>query len=373
MIFNLFSKKNPFSFDFETLYTLFKRLVDNYGAASIKVKQQKGSVNFSWYQLPGSFKNSDLEVHVLQQNNFENFYQALNKIYEIAEINPVSIEEAIENDYQYDLMQIDFDIFRKDIELWTNCSFYFFFVRENDASEMNNYRVLYHQNNDGTLQSILDSKRIENLNNPNQEDVVFVEQLEKSVAAFSEFLGIENPLTRKHPQLLVDEKATVEDFHTLLSFMNYNKDAKDHLERASILLEQYNDDWNKFKQYDDLEDVDPEYLQAYEDYEFTYFPWRYDLLDEESTWLSDWKFDPEDAEYFINEIIGENCNFDFPENTFSHDLFPYIQKKLSSKGLELMNMNTEGDDYQFFIAKKENVETLLELSNKLDLGLECLS
>ena len=79
-------------------------------------------------------------------------------------------------------------------------------------------------------------------------------------------------------------------------------------------------------------------------------------------WNSDWKFDPEDAEYFISEMIGEDLNFEYPEETYSHDLFPYIQSALEKRNLELMTYDTHGDNYLFFVANKNDVNRILELS-----------
>ena len=79
-------------------------------------------------------------------------------------------------------------------------------------------------------------------------------------------------------------------------------------------------------------------------------------------WNSDWKFDPEDAEYFISEMIGQDLNFAYPEETYSHNLFPYIQSALEKLDLELMTYDTHGDNYLFFVANKSDVGRILALS-----------
>ncbi|RZJ55013.1 MAG: hypothetical protein EOO44_02920, partial [Flavobacterium sp.] len=81
-----------------------------------------------------------------------------------------------------------------------------------------------------------------------------------------------------------------------------------------------------------------------------------------NAWNSDWKFDPEDAEYFISEMIGQDLNFNYPEETYSHDLFPYIQSALEKHNLELLSYETYGDSYLFFVANKEDVGRILQLS-----------
>ncbi|GAA6764428.1 hypothetical protein AAFH68_03580 [Flavobacterium sp. CGRL1] len=71
-------------------------------------------------------------------------------------------------------------------------------------------------------------------------------------------------------------------------------------------------------------------------------------------------------------MIGEDLNFEYPEETYSHDLFPYIQSALEKRGLELMSYNTNGDNYLFFVANKEDVGRILELSEITKIEIDQL-
>ncbi|WP_432759452.1 DUF6630 family protein [Elizabethkingia ursingii] len=70
-------------------------------------------------------------------------------------------------------------------------------------------------------------------------------------------------------------------------------------------------------------------------------------------------------------MCGIHSEKKIKQNGYNFD-FPHIQKALAGKDLELMNMNTLGDSYGFFIVKKENVAPLLHLSTKMALGIEQL-
>lgn len=71
-------------------------------------------------------------------------------------------------------------------------------------------------------------------------------------------------------------------------------------------------------------------------------------------------------------MIGEDFNFEYPEETYSHDLFPYIQSALEKRGFELMSYDTKGDNYLFFVANKNDVDRILELSELTKIEIDKL-
>lgn len=71
-------------------------------------------------------------------------------------------------------------------------------------------------------------------------------------------------------------------------------------------------------------------------------------------------------------MIGEDLNFAYPEETYSHDLFPYIQSALEKRGLELMTYDTLGDNYLFFVVNKKEVNRILELSQLTNIPIDKL-
>jgi hypothetical protein len=91
---------------------------------------------------------------------------------------------------------------------------------------------------------------------------------------------------------------------------------------------------------------------------------------QDSTYYSDWKFDPEDIEVGITNMLETEFTFYYPPETYSHELFPYIQTELEKQNLSLMNLDTFGDSYLFFIANKNEVERILELSQIIGIKIE---
>jgi hypothetical protein len=90
----------------------------------------------------------------------------------------------------------------------------------------------------------------------------------------------------------------------------------------------------------------------------------------EETFFSDWKFDPDDIEWGISNILGEDFTFEYPKEAYSHDLFPYLQTALAPRGLVLMNIDTMGDSYMFFLADAATEKRLIELAQLTDLKIE---
>ena len=48
---------------------------------------------------------------------------------------------------------------------------------------------------------------------------------------------------------------------------------------------------------------------------------HFDFFESIDAWNSDWKFDPEDAEYFISEMIGEDLNFELAASVIHRKIF----------------------------------------------------
>lgn len=363
---NLFKKQsqNKLNFDFESIYNLFQYLTNQESYLSISAKNQLENIEAVWYKIPSSFEDSDAEKKVLKENGFQNFYELLNNVYALSNIGPLNIEEAIKENYQYDIMQINFYTVPNEQEKkWfkkVHCSFYFIFVNENDATNINGYRCYYKRSNTYTLNNLLTSKSIYDLNNPDREDEEYVQQLERNFVALAQHTGItfSKELQNKYPESLLFDAVSVEDFKRIIKLINYNDVLEEDIEKtANSLFQEYQSDWEVLN-----EEVDyPSY---------SYFPSRYELFINANLWQSDWKFDPEEADNFIENILDEGLEFEYPEETYSHNLFPYIQKALAPKGLILMNMDAEGDAYNFYLAHKKDIPEIINLSQKLKLGLE---
>ena len=52
-----------------------------------------------------------------------------------------------------------------------------------------------------------------------------------------------------------------------------------------------------------------------------------------ATWYSDWKFEPEEMEAIVRNLLGwDEWEWEYPEETYSEELFPYVQEALSFSG-----------------------------------------
>lgn len=87
-------------------------------------------------------------------------------------------------------------------------------------------------------------------------------------------------------------------------------------------------------------------------------------------WHSDWKFEMEDLEDFITDTVEKPFDIDIPENIYSANLFPYIQSFLKQNGKLLMNYNSLGDSYFFFIIDLKDVDEVLNQSYFAGIHIE---
>ena len=224
-------------------------------------------------------------------------------------------------------------------------NFIVFFCCTNSL-ETNDIRILYNHNFflDYT-KAILDTEYID-INAPKNEiQTIAFKEFERVLQGICEYLKIEIPepiLLPSQDNLLQEEiEVTVKTFEEFIKLVSRgNIEEKLLQKQAKKLLKNYQKGTNEYR------DVEG----------------HFDFFESIDCWNSDWKFDPEDAEYFISEMIGEDLNFEYPEETYSHDLFPYIQSALQKHNLELMTYDTHGDNYLFFVANKNEVNRILELS-----------
>ncbi|MCL1691543.1 hypothetical protein CMU59_15415 [Elizabethkingia anophelis] len=373
---NPFRKKkkiehSKYNFDFESFYKLFIYLQEENSYVETLVEGQHKVAEMIWYEIPNSYQDSETDLNVLKNNGFSNFYELLNKVHEKAEIGLINIEEWLKNDRQYNLMQFNFRTdSSKEVQSYFKSAlhkFYVLFVIVGDGEEINAYRIFYKRGMDYSIAGLLNSVDIVDLNNPDSEIEPAVAELEKVLAAMSQETRVEinKGITDKYPNARVSREVTLQDFKDVLDLANY-WEIEDLEEKAQYLYEQ---------NYRDKDELIAELEEKDEDWEYYddgYFPLRFEIIHDDNYWYSDWKFDPEDIEGIIGAFLDERWNFNYPEETYSHDLFPYIQKALAERDLELMNMNTLGDSYGFFLVKKENVAPLLSLSAKMALGIEQL-
>lgn len=348
---NLFNRNNdPKSIiSFDVIDPIYSHLHQESNSLEFKVKGIHDTVTVNLYSFPSSLDHEEGKAEV-KKAGFNNAYEVLNELYKKLNIGGLS-EEAMQDDLQYDFIHIQFyseptaeekKFFKHSIK-----NFVIFFCCTNSL-EVNDFRMLYSGKHffDYT-KGLLESEVID-VNNPkNESQEIGIKDFKKVLQVICQYFSIEISADVELPSsenLLLDDKAAVEDFEEFVKLVSRNSIEESDLQKyAEKLFENFNDETK-------------DYYETTEDH-FSFF-------EEINTWHSDWKFDPEDAEYFISEMLGEDFKFDYPEETYSHDLFPYIQSELEKSNLELLTYETYGDSYLFFVVNKDEVERILELSDR---------
>lgn len=348
---NLFNRNNnPKSIiSFDVMDSIYSSLYHECNSIEFKVKGIHDTVTVNLYSVPSSLDHEDGRAEV-KRARFNNAYEVLNELYKKLNIGVLS-EEMIQEGLEYDFIHIQFysrpsEEMKKHFTSVLN-NFMIFFCCTNSL-EINDFKILYSSNNfSDYVKGLLDSEYLDFDNPENETQEIGVRDLKKVLQAICQYFTIDIPSGVELPSsenLLLDDKAAVEDFEEFVKLVSRNSIEENDLKKYSEkLFESFNAETKTY--YETAED------------HFAFF-------DEINTWHSDWKFDPEDAEYFISEMLGEDFKFDYPEETYSHDLFPYIQSELEKSNLELLTYETYGDSYLFFVVNKDEVERILELSDR---------
>ncbi|QLC67532.1 hypothetical protein LPB248_14830 [Flavobacterium sp. LPB0248] len=339
---------NPKSIiSFDVIDSIYSGLYNESKSIEFRIKGIHDTVTVNVYSIPSSLGHDEGRAEI-KKAGFNNAYEVLNELYKKLNIGGLS-EETIQDELEFDFIHVQFysqpsQELKKHFKSVIN-NFMIFFCCTNSL-EVNDFRILYSSNHfSDYTKGLLDSEYLD-FNNPgNETEEIGIKDFKKVLQGICQYLNIEIPADVELPSsenLLLDEKATVEDFEEFIKLISRNSIEESDLKKyAEKLFENFNDETK-------------EYYETTEDH-FSFF-------EEINTWHSDWKFDPEDAEYFISEMLGEDFKFDYPEETYSHDLFPYIQSELEKSNLELMTYETYGDSYLFFVANKNEVERILEFS-----------
>lgn len=348
---NFFGRNNdPKSIvSFDVIDSIYTSLYNGENRLEIKLKGIYDTVSVNLYSFPNSFNNEDAQNEI-KKAGFKNAYEVLNELYLKLNIGAIS-EEDIQAELEYDYIHIQFYTEPPTPEMKKHLkhvlhNFVIFFCCTNSL-ETNDFRILY--NNSYFLdytRGLLDTEYID-INDPkNDVQKIGFKEFGRVLQGICQYMGIELPEGIELPSednLLQEEieitQETFEEFITLVS--RGNVEEKLLQKQAKKLLKNFK---KESKEYHKIVESHWSFFESID------------------CWNSDWKFDPEDAEYFISEMIGEDLNFEYPEETYSHDLFPYIQSALEKRNLELMTYDTHGDNYLFFVANKNDVNRILELS-----------
>lgn len=346
---NLFNRNNdPKSIiSFDVINSIYGYLYHESNSLEFKMKGIYDSVLVNLYSFPYSLDHEEGREEI-KKAGFNNAYEVLNELYKKIDIGALS-EETMQQGLEYDFIHIQFysepgPETKKYLKRVIN-NFIIFFCCTNSL-ETNDFKILYSSTHflDYT-KGLLDTEKLD-IDNPKTEtQQIGIKDFKKVLQGICQYLDLEIPETVELPStenLLANEEATEEDFEEFIKLVSRGNIEEKELKKQSKKL---------FKNY---KKEAKEYHSIVEDH-FAFF----ESID---AWNSDWKFDPEDAEYFISDLIGEDFTFEYPEETYSHELFPYIQSELEKSNLELLTYETYGDNYLFFVANKDDVERILELS-----------
>jgi hypothetical protein len=321
---------------FEVLNSIYSHLYNQEHRVSLKMKGIHDAISVALYSFPGSFENEEAKNEI-KKAGFKNAYEVLNELYKKINIAAVS-EQEMEQEADFDYLHISFysEPTPETKEIFKYCihNFVVFFCCINDSDESNSFEVL-HTNSYFTdyTKSLLDAKSVA-INNPETPiERIGFKKLETVLQGICQKLKIELPQNIRLPSednLIQDEVGVEEELLVKQATILFNNETEDD-----------NDD-------------------------------EFDFFEGVNCWHSDWKFDPEDAQYFVSDLIEEDFQFEYPEATYSHDLFPYIQTQLAKLDLELMNYDTRGDSYLFFVVNKKDVNRILELAEITEMGIDRL-
>lgn len=356
---NLFNRNNdPKSIiSFDVIDPIYSYLYNEQPNLEFKVKGIQDNVLVNLYYFPGSLDHEEGRAEI-KKAGFNNAYEVLNELYKKIDIGVLS-QETIEQGLEYDFIHIEFYSepsaeVKKYLKRVVN-NFIIFFCCTNSL-ETNDFKILYSGSHflDYT-KGLLDAELLD-INNPkNETQQIAVKDFKIVLQGICQYLNIEIPQSVELPSsenLIENEEVTIETFEEFVKLVSRgNTEEKELKMQSKKLFKNYQKETNEY---------------------YTIIEGHYDLFESVNAWNSDWKFDPEDAEYFISEMIGEDLNFEYPEKTYSHDLFPYIQSALEKHGFELMSYNTNGDNYLFFIANKDDVSRILELSEMTKIEIDQL-
>jgi hypothetical protein len=342
---------------FDIIDQIYFYLYNEKANLELKVKGIKEEVSVNLFYFPGSLDHDEGRAEI-KKAGFSNSYEVLNELYKKMNIETLS-KELITEGLEYDFIHFQFyseptsdekKVFKRSIK-----NFIIFFCCS-DSAETNDFKILY----SGThffdyTKGLLDSELLDFNNPKNESQKTAVKDFKLVLQGICQYLNIQIPDNIELPSsdnLITEEGVTLEAFEEFIKLVSRgNIEEKELKKHSKKLLKNYNKDVSEYH---------------------SIVHGHFDFFESINSWNSDWKFDPEDAEYFISEMIDKKLNFEYPEETYSHDLFPYIQLALEKLNLELMSYDTYGDNYLFFVANKSDVGRIVELSEIIKIKIDKL-
>lgn len=345
-----------------TLLTKIEDHIYEKGDLSLKLKGFLEEINVYCFSYPNSFDDANSKRQ-LKNAKLNSFYELLNFFYKKVGIDEVDLKTINEGD---EFLYLHIDYFTKpspEMATYFRNEKHNFMITQTGHPEI--FKTTYHKGMYiDSVKFIIDSEYIDSENPQTEIHKEAIQNLEKIIYGICHKTSIEIPKeidTQKFENLII-KTPEIDDFIELLQLITrnifdvsaYKKDAK----RLQTFHKKGKDE-----------------MQMHEKFRAIladYYTVENDVCVQDSTFFSDWKFDPEDIEAGISNMLATDFTFSYPPETFSHDLFPYIQTELAKQNLELINCDTFGDCYLFFVANKNEVDKILELSHAVGVKIERL-
>jgi hypothetical protein len=329
---------------------------------SLKLLGFAGEITVNAYAFPSSFDDDETRSQ-LKKLKYKSSVHLLNAAYRklgITELSKADIKQCIAGELEYWYLDISFSTpIPPELQNHRKTQSHQFMIflgdpEPGDDADEDGLRMLYTsqlifnyvQEFDRAIYLALDDPTLD------RKYQTAISQLESVIYGICKTIEIEIPpeLQSETLERLIVQPPTLETFELLLKLITrdlyedsvYRKDAKQLLKSYRKVTEEDQMHWAV--------------MSTFATYEMTYD--------------SDWKFDPEDMEYGISELLGSEFRFEYPEDTYSHGLFPYIQTELAKQKLILMSIDTFGDSYSFCIVNIGDVDRILELAQSIDLKIE---
>ncbi len=329
-----------------------------------KLKGFPEKVTVDYFTFPDSFDDADSKK-CLKKAKLSSFYELLNLFYKKLDINEIDLNTLQDGD-QFGFLHIIYYI-KPSAEAAQ------FFKHENhnlfimSTGDPDTFRMSFKKGFCfDYVEYIIDSEYIDLEKPQKQEHQQILLDLGNIIFGVCQKVNIEIPKEIdvskfENLSIKVPDLEGFVDFLTLTTRNEYNlKSYKSDAKRLQKLFEK---GYDEYKYSEKFRNILAEYYMT-DDNEVILF---------DSFFNSDWKFDSGEAVAIVESITGNQFNFDYPQETYSHELFPYIQTALAKQNLELMNIDCHGDNYFFFIANKDDVASIIELSQSIRISVDRLT
>ena len=341
----------------------------NHSEFYIKNNYFKDKIQLFNLSFPSSWNSDENLKADLKKNNIKSLLDLAANFFKAANLNPLT-QENFDSEFETFYLQFQLSLEpRGRYQGYLKYQTHNFYVIT-DVEDDEGIRLLYNEMAFDAYKSMNEAQLFD-YNYPTSENQYLIEALEVAIEAICNEFKIETELN-KGVYTKKEKPNHKKDFAELLQLLTRNsikpKDCKDVIQE----LIQIQTDPEAFIENLEMDNEYEEYFNADDKSSMNQWVLFAFLEDNDLIGNSDWKFDPEDLEMFVNDLSGHEIVFEVPAETYSAALFPYAKTTLDHLDLELINLNSNGDNYGFIIVNKNDVDRILALSQEYEIPLEKL-